>query len=500
MHLEFIVIVLQMVIIFLLIRYLLSNYESLSDSKRRFQQIIENSPIGYFRIGLDAKWQYVNPTWEKMHGYKLDEIIGKSFEYTQTEKNLEESKSTVKRVLSGETLIGEFDGKNEDGSIGYHNYYVQPIFSNSKIVAIEGFIVDITTCKNIEHEIKEAHKQLLSIFNSIDELIYVCDPKTYTILFVNDAVKKITKNRTGEKCFQLFQNKNPPCSFCTNSKIFDKNLGKTYIWNFHNKVSNRYYKCIDRAIKWSNGNYVRCEIAINTTTNHNTLIKLEKANINLRKLTKNMNMKIEEEKKTLSRDIHDGLGQLFTTMKFSLSSLTKGNEINEAYIKEINDLITMTQKGVELTRNICRNLRPSLLDNLGLKEAVIEYSTNFSKLTNILCHCNFQPENFIINKELSLSIYRIIIELFTNVARHSKADLIILDFSLFENQLILRFEDNGIGITTEQIFSSCSLGLIGIRERLRSWNGNLSIERNKPIGTQVIIRIPGKQFSVTNKE
>ena len=226
------------------------------------------------------------------------------------------------------------------------------------------------------------------------------------------------------------------------------------------------------------------------------------AHEDLRNLTIYMDKKIEEEKKTLSRDIHDGLGQLFTTMKFSISSLTKGNEINEAFVREINDIIAMTKEGIELTRNICRNLRPSLLDNLGLKEAVIEYSTNFSKLTNILCHCNFQPENFIIDKKLSLNFFRIVTELCTNVARHSKADHIMLDFSLFENELIMRLEDNGIGITTEQILSSRSLGFIGIKERLRPWNGIFSIESSQDKGSQImiIIRRSGIHIAETNKE
>ena len=108
-------------------------------------------------------------------------------------------------------------------------------------------------------------KQLLSIFESIDEPIYVSDPNTFEILFANQTLMNLLGNAVGQKCFKVLQNRNSPCPFCTNKYIFGKNLGKPHIWEFHNKLLNRYYKCIDKAICWPNGRMVRCEVAIDIT-------------------------------------------------------------------------------------------------------------------------------------------------------------------------------------------------------------------------------------------
>ena len=109
------------------------------------------------------------------------------------------------------------------------------------------------------------YQQLLSIFESIDEPIYVSDPESYEVLFANSILQKTFGNVIGQKCYKAFQGRNSPCPFCTNKYIFGKNLGQTYIWIFKNRRNKRYYKCIDKAIRWPTGRMVRCEIAIDIT-------------------------------------------------------------------------------------------------------------------------------------------------------------------------------------------------------------------------------------------
>ncbi|NLX12434.1 MAG: GHKL domain-containing protein [Phycisphaerales bacterium] len=108
-------------------------------------------------------------------------------------------------------------------------------------------------------------QRLLSIFDSIDEGIYISDPDTYEVLYVNEALRKFWKDAVGTKCYQTFQNLSEPCPFCTNDHIFGKNQGKTYIWEFYNKAMNRWYRCIDKAIHWPDGRMVRYEMAVDIT-------------------------------------------------------------------------------------------------------------------------------------------------------------------------------------------------------------------------------------------
>jgi hypothetical protein len=137
----------------------------------------------------------------------------------------------------------------------------------SRLIGYMFLIEDVTEAEIANRKFHEAYKQMLSMFDSMDELIYVCDPNTRDILFVNKAGKEIFgHNAMGQKCHRYLQGKEKPCEFCTNGKIFGKkHIGKTYSWVFQNKKNSEWYKCIDRAIKWHDGRWVRFELAVNIT-------------------------------------------------------------------------------------------------------------------------------------------------------------------------------------------------------------------------------------------
>ena len=120
------------------------------------------------------------------------------------------------------------------------------------------------TKRGLAGKIVEPNRQeLISIFDSIDEAVYVCDPETYELLYVNAATRTIFGvDIVGKKCHRVFQGLDRPCEFCTNPMIFGENLGKPYVWEFQNKVDGRWYRCIDKAIRWPDGRMVRYEMAI----------------------------------------------------------------------------------------------------------------------------------------------------------------------------------------------------------------------------------------------
>jgi len=123
---------------------------------------------------------------------------------------------------------------------------------------------DVEARRALAEEALETQRQeLISIFDSIDEAIYVCDPRTHALLYVNAATKAIFgPDILGKQCYRVFQGLDEPCVFCTNPMIFGENLGKPYVWEFQNKVNGRWYRCIDKAIKWPDGRMVRYEMAI----------------------------------------------------------------------------------------------------------------------------------------------------------------------------------------------------------------------------------------------
>ena len=116
-----------------------------------------------------------------------------------------------------------------------------------------------------EKESTAKYDQLSAVFDGFNEIVYVSDPDTYEVLYVNKPVEDVFGDVIGKTCYEVFQGFNSPCSFCTNDRILGDNTGDVYIWEFQNLVSKRWYRCIDKAIPWTSGKHVRLEIAIDVT-------------------------------------------------------------------------------------------------------------------------------------------------------------------------------------------------------------------------------------------
>ena len=130
--------------------------------------------------------------------------------------------------------------------------------------------------------------ELLAVFDGIDDVIYVADPDTYELLYVNAAFKEAWGDQTGGICHRVLQQRDEPCPYCTNHLIFGEYLGRSYVWEFQNEVTKRWYRCADKAIRWPDGRMVRFEIASDITDQKET----ESA---LRSASKKLNERIKEQ-------------------------------------------------------------------------------------------------------------------------------------------------------------------------------------------------------------
>jgi len=131
------------------------------------------------------------------------------------------------------------------------------------IQKVQELKAELAERERLEWDLQVANEELISIFDSINEPVYVSDPETYEILYANSAIKAIFgKDIVGRKCHHVFQNLKDPCGFCTNPLIFGESMGKTHVWETQNSVDKRWYRCTDRAIKWPDGRMVRYEMAI----------------------------------------------------------------------------------------------------------------------------------------------------------------------------------------------------------------------------------------------
>ncbi len=109
------------------------------------------------------------------------------------------------------------------------------------------------------------HLRMLSILDANPDPVYVADPESHEMLYANQALESAVGVSDNRKCYEYLHHRSSPCPFCTNDKILGENFGKTYIWEFQNEVTRRWYRCLDRGITWPDGRIVRYEMAIDIT-------------------------------------------------------------------------------------------------------------------------------------------------------------------------------------------------------------------------------------------
>lgn len=198
----------------------------------------------------------------------------------------------------------------------------------------------------------------------------------------------------------------------------------------------------------------------------------------------------EQERLAVAREIHDELGQSLTGLKMGLSWLSKrvASEDSEIHTR-IRSLSVLVDTSVETVHKIARELRPGLLDDLGLLTALEWQTTEFSHRYAIPCEFVHSVGDFTFNAEVSITLFRICQEALTNVSRHAEATKVVVSIAKTD---VIRMEvrDNGKGITREQIANPQAFGLLGMRERLFPCHGTLEIVGREGEGTTVVVTIP----------
>jgi signal transduction histidine kinase len=203
----------------------------------------------------------------------------------------------------------------------------------------------------------------------------------------------------------------------------------------------------------------------------------------------------EEERKRIALEIHDELGQSLTGLKMELHMLNRqiqdgchpgSDSIND----RIKDLMRLTDNTIGTVRRIATELRPPILDDLGLIAAIEWQLEQFKRRSCLSCQISSNIENLEVKDEFAITVFRIFQESLTNIMRHANADTVTVSLTEKDDNLILRIEDNGDGIKEENIPITKSLGILGMRERARQIGGELRIFKGEEAGTTVLLTVP----------
>lgn len=219
--------------------------------------------------------------------------------------------------------------------------------------------------------------------------------------------------------------------------------------------------------------------------------ELTRSQEQLRDLAIHLESVREEERSRIAREIHDELGQALTALKMDLHwvglRLPAEHRILMAKINSMSGIIDTT---VQAVRRISAELRPGLLDDLGLTAAIEWQAHDFCSRAGLSCHIRSEPEDIILDKSRSIALFRIFQEALTNIARHARATQVEINLERNTSTVNMEICDNGVGITAAQLAASGSFGILGIRERVNSLGGSLNISGVPGRGTTLRVSLP----------
>lgn len=218
----------------------------------------------------------------------------------------------------------------------------------------------------------------------------------------------------------------------------------------------------------------------------------------LRELSAHLQSVREEERTRISRELHDELGQTLTAICIGLDVLETQHKLGDAaWLNNLRGLKQIANSTVESVQRIAADLRPTILDELGLPSAIDWLLESFSERSKIAYELSLPPSTMAFTRDLSTAIFRIVQEALTNVCRHSQATSVMVELKEARDFITLKIIDNGRGMTAAANLKRGSrengLGLVGMRERVIMLGGKLKIQSRPGVGTSIEVRIPKTQ-------
>lgn len=343
---------------------------------------------------------------------------------------------------------------------------------------------------NINIALKKSEEKYRSYIDNAPDGVFVIDQKG-RYLEVNDAVCNITGYSKTELLNMSLQN------------LIQQEFIDDFLLHLKIPVPDNSFKA-DLTIQHKNGNLIWLWIEVialdelcylgfikDITSRKRIEEELKLSLEQLRQLAKYKEKARESERKSVARELHDDLGQALTAVKIDLGiirqQVTEPEVLNK--ITKVTSLVTDTIKSVQ---RLTSQLRPEIIDDLGLDAAIKWYTKEFSQRSNIEIFLDMDS-SLEINPENSLTLFRIMQESLTNIARHAKANRVEITLFNLGEKINFRIVDDGIGINETDLHSKKSFGIMGMQERAASLGGTCHIFNEKGRGAAVDLVFPAKQ-------
>lgn len=479
-------------------------------AESKYQEIFENAGEGIFQSTPEGCYLTVNPALAQMHGFKSPEELIRSCRDISHQIYVDPQKrEEFKRLLEEHGIVRGFEHQTlrKDGSKIWISVDARAVRGEAgKILYYEGTTRDVTGRKQAEWALRGSEERYRELFENSKDALYVHDlAGRYTS--VNRAAERLSGYKREEligKHFSVFINPDHEARILGKlSKKLTDSSETTYEVEIITKDGRHVPVEVSSRLIFENGQAVAVQGSVRDISERR---RAEEAS---RTYARRVIEAQEAERRHLSLELHDQVGQILTAVKMNLHSLHHKSSSPEilASIEENMDVI---DEAVDQVRHLSGDLRPLLLDDFGLVVALRWYLDRQAKHGGI-------PAEFIsrsideddrFSAELETACFRVVQEAITNVVRHARATRISVMLERSDSDLIILIGDNGQGFNINALSNdaagSGTLGLRGMEERVHAVGGTIVIDSGPGLGTEICARFPNattmRAFSHTEPE
>jgi PAS domain S-box-containing protein len=469
--------------------------QALRENENRYRTLFEDSLVGILLADARGRPIHANLAFARMFGYDNPGILYSEVDNVKMFYGHEEEMATSLMALQQK---GSFDPREIDAVRRNGNHFPVLISANEvkdsdgNHLYYQATHIDLTERRIAEENLKTASFYARNLIEaSLDPLMTVnADGK---IMDINMATARITgvdrEKLLGSDLTEYFTD--PEEARRAYTIAFSEGTVRDYpliVKNINGEVREVLFTAtIFKDVK---GDVVGVFASVHDITDFRKIEEeLRKSKEMLEKINKYENDIRENERELISREIHDELGQSLTALKLDLGRMKNYTKDFPEAEKSLDDMVQLVSGTIKNVQRISADLRPGILDDLGLVSAIEWYCDEFEKRTGIKCTLNLNNLLYS-DPRVNLTFFRILQETLTNVIRHARATSVWVELVQSDEITSLKVIDNGTGISENALHSSKSLGLISMNERVKQFNGSIEIKAGSDYGTSVIIAIP----------
>ena len=442
---------------------------------------------------------------ERLYGFSKAEALGRvSHELFQTQ--FAEGKAYVDEMLRS---LGQWEGELVHRKSNGERLVVasqQTVYRDStgRPLHILEVNADITQRKSAEQGLRESQARFASIIDSAMDAIISIDEAQLVVLF-NRAAERMFGCAAAEALGQTLDRFIP-------AQLRSAHRAHVHAFGATGATNRAMGKLNDLTALRADGQEFPIEASISQTQVGRAKLftvilrdltkrkaaeeALSRSEEQLRALTNRLQQAREEEAMRIARELHDQLGRCLTAMKMDVDGIERGlaGAAAEADLGALTEKVRRMNETLDETvytvRRIAAELRPGVLDDLGLSAAIEWQARDFQRRSGVSCVVRAPEEDLPLSRDQATALFRIFQESLTNVARHAKATKVWVNLSKEEGAVVLEVEDDGVGISSARLAERHSLGLLGMRERVAAFGGEIELAGMPGQGTAVVVRMP----------